>query len=123
MPPFQRPRKLLPYAYALELDGRVCARFQAVSGLDVPYGAPRTTLTLRRGVTTGQALPAWRRQGNFPLRNGSLVMVDESGVEKGRWRLEGGRISKWTGPTLAAKGSGDVAIQILELTCERIDVD
>jgi hypothetical protein len=34
--------------------------------------------------------------------------------------FQGGRVSKWVGPSFNAKG-GDVAMDLLELTCERIE--
>jgi T4-like virus tail tube protein gp19 len=119
-PRFQHPPKPLPYNFLLEIDGAVCARFQEVSGLDLPHGTTRTTIILKRGIITGPGLWAWRKQGNVPLKNGALVMLGGSGAEKGRWKFQGGRISKWVGPEFQAKGGGDVAMKTLELTCEEI---
>ncbi|MBZ5582059.1 MAG: phage tail protein [Acidobacteriia bacterium] len=117
---FQRPAKPSPYSFRLEIDGSICARFQDAAGLDVPHGAPRRTIILRRGVTTGPTLWTWRSQGNVPPKDGSLVMLDASGAERGRWRFQGGRVSKWVGPGFNAKG-GDVVMDLVELTCERIE--
>ncbi len=117
---FQRPAKPNPYNFRLEIDGVVCARFQDASGLDAPHGTPRTTITLKRGATTGPALWTWRSQGNVPSKNGSLILLDASGAERGRWRFEGARVSKWAGPGFNAKGR-DVAMDLIELTCERIE--
>jgi hypothetical protein len=122
-PKFQRPPKPLPYNFLLEIDGVRSARFQVVSGLDAPHGTARTTLILRRGLITGPVLWDWRKQGNVPLRNGALVMLDGFGGEKGRWRFKGARISKWVGPDLKAKGGGDVAMKTLELACEELDLE
>ena len=120
---FQRPPKPLPYNFLLEMDGVVYARFQEVSGLDTPHGTTRKTIILRRGVITGQGLWGWRKQGNVPLRNGALVMLSSSGAERGRWKFQGARISKWVGPELSAKGGGDVAMKLLELACEGIELE
>lgn len=118
---FRRRPKPSPYSFRLEIDGAVCARFQGANGLDAPLGTPRTTLTLRRGVTIGPALAVWRSLGGVPPRDGSLVMLDGAGAEKGRWALQAGRISKWIGPDLKAKGGAGVAITLLEVKCKRID--
>jgi phage tail-like protein len=118
---FQRAPKPLPYSFRLVIDDAVCARFQDAAGLDVPLGAPRTTVKLKRGFTTGPGLWTWRRQGNVPPKDGALVMLDGSGAEKGRWLLRAARISKWVGPDLKAQGGNDVAMTMLELTCERIE--
>ena len=120
---FHRRSKPAPYSFRLEIDGVVCASFQDATGLDVPHGTPRKTITFRRGATIGAALPAWRSQGGVPPKDGRLVMLDGTGVEKGRWGFQAGRISKWIGPDLKAKHGLGAAITILELTCERIDED
>ena len=99
----------------------VSARFQDITGLDVPLGTPRKTVTLRRGGTVGPGLRKWRSEGSVPPKNGCLVMLDAASAEKGRWNFRAGRISKWVGAGLHAKGSGDVAITVLELACESLD--
>ena len=38
-----------------------------------------------------------------------------------RWKLQGAMPMKWTGPTLAGKGGGDVAIEELVLSVESVD--
>ncbi len=118
---FRRPAKPSPYTFRLEIDGIVCARFQDVSGLDVPHAVQRRVIALKRGITVGPMLWTWRAQGNVPPRDGSLVMLDGSGAERGRWNFQAGRISKWVGPGLNAKGGGDVAMEMLELSFERIE--
>jgi phage tail-like protein len=122
-PKFSRPPKQLPYNFLLEVDGATCARFQEVAGLDTPHGTARTTLILRRGIVRGAGgLWDWRKQGNVPLKNGALAMLDPSGAVKGRWRFQGARITKWVGPEFNAKG-GDVSMKTLELTCEKIELE
>jgi hypothetical protein len=114
----QRPPKPHPYSFLLELDGEACARFRDATGLNVPHGTPRKTLILRGGVTTGTGLQTWRKQGNVPPREGALIMRDGAGVEKGRWKFRGARVSKWIGPDLSSTATG---VTLLELTCESID--
>ncbi len=104
------------------MDGVVCARFQEVSGLDAPHGAPRTVLMFRRGAISGPALWQWRREGSASQRDGALAMLDGSGAVKARWLFRAARISKWVGPDLQAKGGADVEMRTLELVCEGIDL-
>lgn len=56
--------------------------------------------------------------GNVVRKNGTVVLLDSQGNEKLRWNFFNAWPSKWTGPTLNAKGN-DVAIEELTLTCER----
>jgi phage tail-like protein len=57
-------------------------------------------------------------QGKLDRKAGSVVLLDAQGQEKLRWNFINAWPSKWTGPTLNAKGN-DVAIEELTLTCER----
>jgi len=78
-------------------------------------------IVLKWGTTDSQELYQWHLQviqGNLVRKNGSVVLLDSQGNEKLRWNFFSAWPSKWTGPTLNAKGS-DVAIEELTLTCER----
>jgi phage tail-like protein len=39
------------------------------------------------------------------------------------WKLTNARPMKYTGPTLNAKGGGDVAMEELVLSCEKIEAE
>jgi hypothetical protein len=51
-----------------------------------------------------------------------LRSEDNAGVVAA-WTLTRARPSKWTGPTLAAKGASDVAMEELVLVCEDISFE
>lgn len=125
--------------------GAIDAAFSDVSGLtnEISYseyreGADDTNavrkipntykagdVTLKRGVIGSLNLWKWvelTRSGNPDSR---AVVIIELMAEDGQgpvatWTLQGARPSKWTGPTLAAKGGGDVAMEELTLVCEDI---
>ncbi len=50
-------------------------------------------------------------------RNGSIVLLDETGQEKVRWNFISGWPSKWTGPSFNATGN-ELAIETLEIVHE-----
>ena len=84
-------------------------------------------VTLKRGVIGAQNLYEWLEK----CRNGSIGEAKRSITikllsEDRRdsvlfWKLNGAMPIKWTGPTLTAKGSGDVAIEELVLSVEMIE--
>src|SRR5262245_21097046 len=81
-------------------------------------------VTLKRGVVNSEDLWAWvdqaRRQGVGAQRQVTVTLNDEAGRPVQRWTLRGCVPLKWAGPTLAAKGGGDVAMEELTLSCEQI---
>jgi phage tail-like protein len=52
-------------------------------------------------------------------RNGSIVLLDETGAEKLRWNFINAWPSKWTGPSFNSTSTA-VAIETLELTHEGV---
>lgn len=84
-------------------------------------------VTLKRGVIGAQNLYEWLEQG----RSGKISEVKRDIVVKLQsedrsetvvsWKLRGAMPIKWTGPTLTAKGGGDVAIEELVLSVETIE--
>lgn len=86
-------------------------------------------ITLKRGVIGATNLWAWLnelRDGNVDTGKRSvkvqLQSEDRSEVVIA-WKLTNAFPSKWTGPTLAAKGGGDVAMEELVLAVENIELD
>ena len=49
--------------------------------------------------------------------------MDEAGTDVLHIRLTNAQASKWVGPTLAAKGGGEVAMEELHLVHEGIDYE
>jgi phage tail-like protein len=127
------------YNFLVEIDGITRAGFRECSGLDTSNDAidyregidPRavrklpgmtkyTNITLKWGMTDDAQLWDWRKKamdGSVERKNGSIVLMDETGAEKLRWNFREAWPTKWTGPSLNATGS-EVAIETLELAHE-----
>src|SRR6476620_9355250 len=97
------------FNFLVEIDGITQAGFQECGGLDsqtanIDYreGADPThvrkltglnsftPISLKRGVTDSDELWKWRLtavNGKTERRNGSVVLLDESGAEKIRWNF------------------------------------
>ena len=82
-------------------------------------------VTLKRGIVSSQDLWEWidevRRTGVSGQRDVTITMRDEAGTDVQSWTLRSVVPMKYTGPTLAAKGGGDVAMEELVLSAEGID--
>lgn len=130
------------YRFLLEIGDIVQGGFSEVSGLaletevvdyregnDLPRvrklaGMEKyTELSLKRGVTDSTELYDWykvNKDGKTNRRAGSIVLQDETGVEKARWNFFEAWPSKWTGPTFNASSS-EVAIEELVLVHEGLE--
>jgi phage tail-like protein len=125
-------------------EGTIVGGFSDVSGLgfEVQYAEYRngnekvnTTrkvqnsfkvddVTLKRGVVGSVDLFDWLkrvRQGTVDARNVTVTLLDESRRTVATWKLLSAQPKKWTGPTLAAKGGTDVAMEELVLCHEGIE--
>ena len=81
-------------------------------------------ITLKRGLVGSDDLFAWlkaTREGDFDPRNVTVTILDEAREAVGTFRLLNAQPKKWTGPTLAAKGGGEVAMEELHLVHEGIE--
>jgi phage tail-like protein len=81
-------------------------------------------VTLKRGVIGDLRLFAWlkaTREGDFNPQTVTITLLDEKRSPVCSWVLTGAQPKKWVGPTLAAKGGGEVAVEELHLVAERID--
>ena len=81
-------------------------------------------VTLKRGVIGELRLFNWlklTREGTFDPRTVTIILFDEARTAVCSWVLTSAQPKKWVGPTLAAKGGGDVAMEELQLVAERID--
>ena len=80
-----------------------------------------SNIVLKWGVTTDVQLwtvaPTTSSRATIARKNGSIVLLDRAGKEQARWNFFDAWPSKWTGPSLTAKGN-DVAIETLELAHE-----
>lgn len=129
------------YNFLVEIDGITRAGFRECSGLDtsqdpVDYregGEPLrmrklpgmvkfSNITLKRGITNDAELWDWRQkaiEGKVERKNGSIILLDDTGDEQWRWNFKDGWPTKWTGPSFNATGN-EVAIEQLEIVHEGI---
>lgn len=79
-------------------------------------------VTLKRGIVNSADLFEWieqvRRTGVAGQRTVTITLRDEASQPVQTWTLRGVVPLKYTGPTLAAKGGGDVAMEELVLSAE-----
>lgn len=124
--------------------GSIVGGFSDVSGLgvDVNYSeyrngnemfntarkVPNThkldDVTLKRGLVGSDDLFAWLktvRDGTADPRQITITLLDEARQPVATWSLRNAQPKKWSGPTLAAKGGGEVAMEELHLVHEGIE--
>jgi phage tail-like protein len=79
-------------------------------------------VTLKRGVIDSKDLFSWidqaRRMGPDAKKTVVIALLDEQGGQVQQWTLTKCFPLKYTAPTFAAKGSGDVAMEELVLSVE-----
>lgn len=84
-------------------------------------------VTLKRGVIGAQNIYDWlelARAGRMSDAKRDLVvklMSEDRSEAVVSWKLRAAMPIKWTGPTLTAKGGGDVAMEELVLAVETIE--
>jgi phage tail-like protein len=146
----ERPNKN-PYSafnFIVEINGAQIAAFQEVTGLDsentpIEYreGADRinsvrkltgmekqSNVTLKRGIGGNLELWNWRkevRDGGTafpPVRDVVIQLQDEKHENVYKWKLTNAWCTKLSGPQLNAKAN-EIAIETLELACDRIDIE
>ena len=83
-------------------------------------------VTLKRGVVNSSDLWDWITQTQTTSiaakRTVVITLRDEGGTPVQKWTLGGVVPMKYTGPTLAAKGGGDVAMEELVLSSESMAI-
>lgn len=125
--------------------GAIVGGFADVSGLgtDVSYSeyrngnekfntvrkVPNTykveDVTLKRGVVGSLDMFTWLKsymEGTADVRQVKITLLDEARNPVLTYRLRNAQPKKYTGPTLAAKGGGEVAMEELTLVCEGVEV-
>jgi phage tail-like protein len=85
-------------------------------------------VSLKRGLIGKDELFAWmketRTEGYRAKRNVTVSLLDEArSAVVATWKLTGAFPLKYTGPTLAGKGGGDVAMEELVLSCEGYELE
>jgi phage tail-like protein len=83
-------------------------------------------VTLKRGILNSKSLFDWiqatRIQGPAAQKNVSITLLDETQKPVQSWVLRGVVPMKYTGPTLAGKGGGDVAMEEVVLSAEAMEI-
>ncbi|MBI5656244.1 MAG: phage tail protein [Geobacter sp.] len=141
MPTGERKDPFRAYNFLVEIDGITRAGFRECSGLDttqdpidyreggqalhvrkLPGLVKYSSISLKRGITDDAELWEWRKkaiEGKVERKNGSIILLDDTGAEKLRWNFVEGWPSKWSGPTFNATGN-EVAIESLEIAHEGV---
>ncbi|HJQ69635.1 MAG TPA: phage tail protein [Blastocatellia bacterium] len=81
-------------------------------------------VTLKRGLVGSTKLYEWLKavaDGAYAPTNITITLLDEARQTVATWVLRNAQPKKWVGPTLAAKGGGEVAMEELHLVHEGID--
>ena len=125
-------------------EGTIVGGFSDVSGLgfEVQYAEYRNgnemvntvrkiqntfkveDVTLKRGLVGSVDLFDWLKQvreGTIDARNVTITLLDEARNTVAAWRLLAAQPKKWTGPTLAAKGGTEAAMEELILCHQGIE--
>ena len=83
-------------------------------------------VTLKRGIISSKSLWDWVKQtrttGVNAQKNISITLLDEARNPVQVWLLRNAIPLKYTGPTLAAKGGGDVAMEEIVLSAEKMEL-
>ena len=82
--------------------------------------------TFKRGIMGSDNFWRWieeTRTSPNSARTLSITLNDEQGTPVMRWKLIRARPMKWTGPTLAAKGGSDVAMEELVVASEGFEFE
>jgi phage tail-like protein len=90
----------------------------------VPGTHTTDEVTLKRGLVGSADLFEWLkgvRDGTADARTVTITLLDEARSPVATWTLRRAQPKKWTGPTLAAKGGGEVAMEELHLVHEGIE--
>ena len=141
MPTGTRTDPYRGYNFLVEIDGITQAGFQEVSGLDASTDAIEyregndpnhvrklpglnkySAISLKRGITDSDELWKWYRtvvEGKPERKNGSIVLLDDTGQEKIRWNFMRAWPTKWTGPSFNST-SNAVAVETLDIAHEEV---
>ena len=141
----QRVDPYMSFRFLVEIDGITEAQFSECTGFGsnvevveyreggdpihvrkLPGKMSYTDITLKWGTTdqTGSnLLYAWHKtviDGQIERKNGSIIMLNETGQQRVRWNFFNAWPSKYDAPDFNAKGN-DVAIDTLTLSYEKLE--
>jgi phage tail-like protein len=98
--------------------------FKVNTATKVPNTNKLDEVTLKRGIIGSTDIFKWFtavRDGAYEPRTVTIVLLDEARNDVLHLVLTNAQPKKWVGPTLAAKGGGEVAMEELHLVHEGID--
>ena len=143
MPTNPQTEPLRSANFLVEIDGVTRSRFTSVEGLEsevdvieeregyvprqtqkVPGSTHTHNLVLRWPTDDDRELNDWYQRildGQLDRRNGSIILLDETGNARVRWNFTNAWPAKWRGPSFDAEGN-DIAIETLELAHEGISL-
>jgi phage tail-like protein len=129
------------FHFVIEIDGINRGGFRECSGLDstqdvityregddptslrkYPGLLKNSNITLKWGSCDDTELWDWRKKvidGKTERKNGSVILLDESGKEKVRWNFTKGWPMQWAGPGLNATAT-DVAVETIVIAHEGV---
>ena len=137
MMPGIRRDPFLVFNFHVEIEGLIVGGFSEVSGLQIEtvvetyregglndyehkFSGPTrypSNLILKHGLTYIDFMWSWHtevRQNIFRRRNGTILLLDISGLPAAVWNFRDAYPIKWTGPELKADGN-TVAFESIEL--------
>jgi phage tail-like protein len=83
--------------------------------------------TLKRGIVDSESLWDWIKQtrtnGPAAQKTVTITLLDEAQQPVQSWVLRGAVPMKYTGPTLAGKGGGDVAMEEVVISAQAIEIE
>ncbi|MCX7111106.1 MAG: phage tail protein [Proteobacteria bacterium] len=83
-------------------------------------------VTLKRGIVNSKSLWDWigkaRKDGPAAQKTVTITLLDEAQKPVQAWVLRGAVPMKYTGPTFAAKGGGEVAMEEIVLSSEAFEI-
>jgi phage tail-like protein len=92
----------------------------------MPGSEKNNDVTLKRGVVDSMDLWKWiqdtRKHGVDAKRDVTITLRDEANTNVQSWVLRSVAPMKYTGPTLAGKGGGEVAMEELVLSIEGFEI-
>jgi len=129
------------FNFRIEIEGLDAGGFKSVDGLEVTIapieyfngnsrmplkrpGRPKIgNLVLHKGYVNTDVLWRWCEEvmgGKISRKSGSVVLLDDSGLEVSRYNFFEAWPSKWSGFKLDGK-SDDAVVETLELAVERLE--
>lgn len=90
----------------------------------IPNTSKLDEVTMKRGLVGSTDIFAWFRRvrdGEYLPRTVTVIVLDEARREAVTITLRNAQPKKWMGPTLAAKGGGEVALEELHLVHEGLE--